>query len=131
VTVPLTFTAERGRYRAAKFALRQAETDLQQIEQNIVVAVGNAAANIETTYQRVKATRVARELGQQALEAEEKRLRAGTGNTFFVVQQQELLANLEVAELRAQSDYRKAVAEYDRQLGMTLSRLNVEIEMPR
>ena len=131
VTVPLTFTTERGRYRAAKFAARQAETDLQQTEQNIVVSVGNAAANIETTRQRVDAARAARELGQATLDAEQKRLRAGTGNTFFVVQQQEILASLEVAELRAEADYRKALAEYDRQLGITLEKLNIAIAEPK
>ncbi|MBA4138847.1 MAG: hypothetical protein C0518_16200 [Opitutus sp.] len=131
VTIPLTFTTERGRYRAAKFGLRQAETDLQQIEQNIVVSVGNAAANIETTRQRVDAARKARELGQSTLDAEQKRLRAGTGNTFFVVQQQEILASLEVAELRAEADYRRALAEYDRQLGITLEKLNIAIAVPK
>lgn len=131
VTIPLTFTTERGRYRAAKFSLRQAQTDLEQLEQAIVVAVGNAAANIETTRKRVAAARAARELGEQALDAEQKRLRAGTGNTFFVVQQQELLASLEVAELRAEADYRKALAEYDRQLGITLEKLNIAIDAPK
>jgi len=131
VTIPLTFTSERGRYRVAKNQLRQSEIDLQHLEQGIVVAVGNAAANIETTRKRVEAARIARELGQQALDAEQKRLRAGTGNTFFVVQQQEILAALEVAELRAESDYRRAVAEYDRQLGITLEKLNIEVAPPK
>lgn len=131
VTVPLTFTTERGRYRAAKFGLRQAEADLAQTEQNIVVSVGNAANNIETARRRVDAARAARELGQATLDAEQKRLRAGTGNTFFVVQQQEILASLEVAELRAEADYRKAIAEYDRQLGVTLEKLNIAVAEPK
>ncbi len=131
VTVPLTFAAERGRARAAKFGLRQAEADLAQVEQDIVVAVGNAAANIDTTRRRVDAARAARELGQATLDAEQKRLRAGTGNTFFVVQQQEILASLEVAELRAEADHRRALAEYDRQLGATLAKLAIEVVVPR
>ncbi len=131
VTIPLTFTTERGRYRAAKFGQRQAEIDLAQVEQNIVVAVGNSAANIGTAHARVEAARRARELGEQTLDAEEKRLRAGTGNTFFVVQQQELLAFVEIAELRAEADYRKAVAEYDRQIGITLEKLNISVAEPK
>lgn len=131
VTIPLTFTTERGRYRAAKFGQRQAEIDLAQVEQNIVVAVGNSAANIGTAHARVEAARRARELGEQTLDAEQKRLRAGTGNTFFVVQQQELLAFVEIAELRAEADYRKAVAEYDRQIGITLEKLNISVAEPK
>jgi outer membrane protein TolC len=131
VTIPLSFTAERGRYRAAKFQLRQAENDLQRLEQDIVVRVGNAAGQIETARKRVEATRAARELGQQTLDAEVKRLRAGTGSTFFVLQQQELLASLEISEARALSDYNKAIAEYDRQLGTTLEKLNVSLSVPK
>lgn len=130
VTIPLTFTTERGRYRQAKLTLKQAETDLQAVEQGIVVSVGNAAANIETARQRVDAARAARKLGEATLDAEQKRLRAGTGNTFYVVQQQEILTSLEVAEVRAEADYRKALAEYDRQLGITLEKLNIEVSVP-
>src|SRR4051812_5067819 len=42
VSVPLTFTTERGRYRAAKLQQRQSETELDLTEQQIVVLVGNA-----------------------------------------------------------------------------------------
>src|SRR5690606_4857663 len=79
VSLPLTWTQERGRYRAAKFTLQQAETQLAQVEQSVVVRLGNAAGQIETTRQRIEATRLARELAQQNLDAELKKLRAGTG----------------------------------------------------
>ncbi len=88
VSVPLTFTTERGRYRAAKLQERQAETDLQRVEQNIVIRVGNAAGQIETSQKRVQATRQAREFAQATLDAEVKRLRAGQSSPFFVSQQQ-------------------------------------------
>ncbi|MDD3180511.1 MAG: TolC family protein [Opitutaceae bacterium] len=131
VSVPLSFTAERARYRAAKFGLRQAEADLQRLEQEIVVRVGNAAGQIETTQNRVTAARRARELAQATLDAEVKRLRAGTSSTFFVLQQQEILSGQEVLELRAEADYQEALADYDRQIGVTLDKLHVQIESPR
>ncbi|HWA27227.1 MAG TPA: TolC family protein [Lacunisphaera sp.] len=128
VSVPLTFTTERGRYRAAKLAQRQAEMQLQQLEQAIVVLVGNAAGQIETTQKRIKSNQHARELAQDTLDAEVKRLRVGQSSTFFVAQQQEILSSAEVREALAKSDYAKAVAEYDRQLGVTLEKLNIKIE---
>lgn len=120
VSLPLTLTQERGRYRAAKFTLQQAETQLAQVEQSVVVRLGNAAGQIETTRQRIAATRLARELAQQNLDAELKKLRAGTGSTFFVLNQQELLSTAEFREARALADHQRALAEYDRQLGTTL-----------
>lgn len=131
VSVPLSSTAERGRYRAARLDRRAAETNLQRVEQDIVVRLGNAAGQLETTRRRVASTRAARELGQLTLEAEEKRLRAGTGSTFFVAQQQEVVTALEISELRAQTDYLNAAAEYDRQLGITLDKLGLTLETPR
>ena len=131
VTVPLTFTTERGRYRAAKSQLRQAEIDLEKLEQTIVISVGNAASQITTSRQRVDATRHARELAQQTLDAEIKRLRAGSSNTFFVLQQQDILSASEISEANALVDFHKALAEYDRQLGTTLERLSIALVLPR
>ena len=130
-SVPLTFTTERGRYRSAKLQERQAETQLQQVEQNIVVLVGNAAGQIETTQKRIQADRQARELAQATLTAEEKRLRFGQTTTYQVSQYQRFLAQAEVAEAAAQSDYHKALAEYDRQLGVTLEKLHISIDAPK
>ena len=131
VSVPLTFTTERGRYRAARLQQRQAETQLQEIEQAIVVFVGNAAGQIESTQKRIQANREARQLAQATLDAEVKRLRVGQSSTFFVAQQQEILSFAEVREAAAQSDYAKALAEYDRQLGLTLEKLNITLEPPK
>ena len=131
VSVPLTFTTERGRYRAAKLGQRQAATQIEQLEQAIVVQVGNAAGQIETAQKRIQANRQARELAQATLDAEVKRLRVGQSSTFFVAQQQELLSIAEVREAAAMSDYHKALADYDRQLGITLEKLNVTVEPPK
>jgi outer membrane protein TolC len=131
VSLPLTFTTERGRYRAAKLSQRQAATQIEQLEQAIVVHVGNAAGEIETAQKRIQADREARELAQATLDAEVKRLRVGQSSTFFVAQQQELLSIAEVREAAAMSDYHKALAEYDRQLGLTLEKLNITLDPPR
>jgi len=131
VSVPLTFTTERGRYRAARMQKLASETQLQQVEQNIVVAVGNAAGRIETAQKRVQATLQARKLAQAVLDAEVKRLRAGQSSTFFVAQQQEILSGAEVNEARAQADYHEALADYDRQLGVTLEKLNIKLDAPK
>ncbi len=131
VSVPLTFTSERGRYRAAQMQQRQSESELERVEQDIVVRVGNAADDVETGQKRIQATRKARELAQATLDAEVKRLRAGQSNTFFVSQQQEILTFAEVSEASAQSDYHKALADYDRQLGLTLEKFNVVLAPPK
>ncbi len=131
VTVPLTSMAERARSRIARLQLQQAETDLQGLEQEIVIRIGSTASQIETAHQRVEATRTARELGQRTLEAEIKRLRTGNGSTFYVLQEQEILSGLEISADAAVNDYQKALAEYDRQMGVTLEKLNLSVDVPK
>jgi outer membrane protein len=133
VSIPLTFTTERGRYRAAKLQQRQSETQLDSLEQNIVVSVGNAANDIDTAQKSVQATRRARGFAQATLDAEVARFRAGQigSSTFLVAQAQEALTRAEVNEANAQSDYATALAEYDRQIGVTLEKLNITLEPPK
>ena len=128
VSLPLTFAEGRGRARAAKLGLRQSEADLTRLAQDIAVAVAAAAGQIQTTRQRVAATRTAFELAQQALDSEEKRFRAGTSRTLDVLQLQEQLAAVESSHVRALADERRAVAAYERELGVTLTRRALVIE---
>lgn len=127
VSIPLASAAERGRARAAKLRLRQAETDLERLEQDILIDVSNAAQQVESTRSRVATTRTARELNEEMLQSELKRLRAGTGSTFNVLYQQEQLSGAEIAAAQAQADHRKALAEYDRQTGRTLATHHVAL----
>jgi len=127
VSVPLTSATERGRARAAKLRLRQAETDLERLEQDILIDVSNAAQQVESTRSRVIATKTARELNETMLQAELKRLQAGEGSTFYVLQQQDQLSYAEVAAAQAQADQRKALAEYDRQTGHTLATYHIAL----
>jgi outer membrane protein TolC len=128
VRVPITFAEGRGRARSAKLSLRQAEADLIRLEQDIAVSIASAAGQIETTRKRVAANRAAYELARQALDDELKKLRAGTSNTFFVLQLQGELAGVENSLYRSIADQRRAQANYDRELGRTLAVHNITLQ---
>ncbi len=120
VSVPLTFAASRGRARAAKLTQQQSEADLVRLEQDIALSVANAIGTLETAGERVQATARAYELAQQALDAEEKRFRAGTSSTFLVLQLQDYLTQVQSNQVRAVADQRRALAAYEREIGTTL-----------
>jgi outer membrane protein len=120
VSVPLTFAEGRGRARSAKLALQQSEADLQRMEQDIALNVAAAIGQLDTTAQRVAATTKAYELAQQALDAEQKRFRAGASSTFFVLQLQEQQAAVQSSKVRALADAHRAIANYERETGTTL-----------
>ena len=127
VTVPLTFAQQRGRYRAASLQLKQAETRVEQAEQQVLLDVANVAAEVDSAQQRIIAAQKARELSQRSLADELKLHRAGKSSTLFVLQSQEFLSQAELNEFAATSDAHKAIAEYDRQLGRTLEKHHVQM----
>lgn len=129
VKVPITFAEGRGRERSARLTLRQSEADLVSLEQDIAVSVASSAGQIETTRQRVLVTRQAYDLQQKVLEDEQKKFKAGSANsgTYFVLQEQEILANVQNNYARALADQRRAQANYDREIGRTLERYNLTI----
>lgn len=128
VSVPLTFAEGRGRARAARLGLRQGEADLERLTQDIALSVTNAAGQIETTRERVIATRRAYELANQALEGEQKKLQAGTTSTFVVLGLQNSLISVQSNLSRALADQRRAHAVYEREIGVTLERHKIELK---
>lgn len=128
ISVPLTFAEGRGRARAAKLSLQQTEADIVRLEQDIAVDVALAAGQIETTRQRVMAAENARRLAEQYLDAEQKKFTAGTTSTFLVIQAQDQLAVSQNNYARALADQRRALANYDREIGVTLLNRNIQVE---
>lgn len=123
------FNRSRDAVRTASYLRRnRSELLLRQLEQQIMLEVEIAAKDVETAWQQIGATRHARELAEQSLVAEEKKLQVGNSSTFFVLRLQGDLASAEIRENQAITDYLIARAEYDRVLGATLLRRRIEIE---
>ncbi|MDX2187923.1 MAG: TolC family protein [Opitutaceae bacterium] len=127
VSVPLTHATERGRHRAAKAAVRLREEEISALEADVAVTIDRIARFIETARDRVLTLERAEKLARRSVDAEEKRFRAGTGNTFFVLQQQGELAGVESNLTRARGDLIRARAFYDRETVRTLERFGVTL----
>jgi outer membrane protein TolC len=127
VTIPLTFAVGRGTLRAARLTREKAEADLRRLEADIALAVATAEGQIETTRRRVIADDAAFALANKALEAEEKKKRAGASTTLAVEQVQQNLASIEFNVSAAHASARQAVATYYQQLGTTLEHYRVRL----
>lgn len=126
VSIPLGSFAERGKYRSARLRLQQAQLRLEKLEQDIALEIANAAEQYTNAQKRMASAGRARALNQRALEAEFKKLRAGTGSTFSVLYQQDQLNYAELNELYARVDLIRAGADYERAQGLTLSTYHIE-----
>lgn len=127
-SIPLGNREARGSYNAAQLEVAKQIVALQELEQQIIVEVDNASGQIITARERIASTKEASRLAQESLDAGEERLRVGTGRTFEVLELQKRLIEAEAAELRARSDYNKAVSEYYRKTGTMLRIYNVSMQ---
>jgi outer membrane protein TolC len=67
LTIPLGNRQARNQYKTAKATLQQALLNLKRLEQNIVVEVDDAVGDARTAFERVDATRKAREYAEAAM----------------------------------------------------------------
>lgn len=111
----------------AKINLQQAMLRLQNQEQQIFSEIRNAVRSVETDFQRIEAYKVARELAQRQLEAEEERLKVGLTTPYFVLQYQRDLRNAQIMELRAIMDYNLSQVRLQRSTGVILQEKNISI----
>jgi outer membrane protein TolC len=126
VTVPLPNRSRSASRRIAELDVKRAELALEDFAQEVWRQLADARRALEVTRERVDASRHARDLASRSLEAEEKRLRAGTSTTFLVLEQQESLAEMELREARAEADLASAVAEFHRLTGRTLEAFQLD-----
>jgi outer membrane protein len=106
---------------------RQLDIQRERLVQGIEVEVRNVLQGVETARRRVLAARNSRLNAELQYQSEERKFEAGQSTSFFVLDRQNALSASRGRELRALTDYTKAVGEMQRVLSTTLSNYNVEI----
>jgi outer membrane protein len=106
----------------------QIEAQQRQQGQTIEVEVRNAAQNVETSRRRVLTAREARRNAELQLAGEQRLYEVGRSTTFLLFQRQNELANAQSLELRAETDYNKALADLQRATSTTLTANHVLVE---
>ena len=110
---PLGTNTAHANLARVRLEYEQALAQLKNLELQVVTQVRGAARNVNTNQQRVQSARSSRELQEKKLEAEEKKMAAGLGQTFFVFQAQRDLALARTAEIQAISDYNKSLVDFE------------------
>jgi outer membrane protein len=113
VGYPLGASTAHTNLARVRLQYEQAQTQLKNLQMQVVTQVRGAARNVTTNQQRVQSARASRELQEKKLEAEEKKLAAGMSSTFFVFQAQRDLALARTAEIQAISDYNKSLVDFE------------------
>ncbi|HUK81614.1 MAG TPA: TolC family protein [Verrucomicrobiae bacterium] len=125
VTIPLGNRQARANYHIAKLDADQALLTLKALEQDIIVQVENAVGHVGSSAKSVEAAHAATRAAEASLDAEKKKLLAGTSTTFLVLQAQAQLGSARSVEVRARASYSESLVALDLAEGTILQKNNI------
>ena len=127
LSVPLSNVISRANLAQARLNMDQALLEMENQQKQVVLEIRNAVRSLETTYKQVQAYKVARELAERKLQAEEDKLRIGQSTNYSVLLIQRDLTTARIAELAAIVNYNLAQVGLDRSTGVILEKRNIKI----
>ena len=113
VSYPVGATPQEATLTRARLQYTQQQTQLRDAELQVAAQVREAGRQVLTNQRRIETTGVSRQLAERRLEAEQRKLAAGTSTSFFVFQAQRDLAQARNNELRAVIDYRRSIVDFE------------------
>jgi outer membrane protein TolC len=111
----------------ALLAQRQDQARLQQIVNGVAVDVQTAQITLQEDRTAVIAAQKTRQLQEQTLDADQKRLQLGASTIFVVVTDQQAVSTAAQAEVRAQVNLVEARVSFERAMGRTLEANQITI----
>ena len=130
IQIPLRNRTAEANLAGARIQKDQLVASMRSQEQGVEVEVRNAAQAVETARRRVLSARQARENAELQLTGEQRLEQVGRSTKFLLFQRENQLVNARNQELRAETDYNKALAELQRATSTTLRANNVFVETP-
>ena len=127
LSYPLGNRAAKSKLAAKRLEVAQLLLDIKDLEKNIIVEVREAHRQIKTDIKKVQATRVARKLAEEKLNAEEKKFKVGLSTSFNVLAFQEDLAEEQSNEIKAVIDYNKSLTRLNQVMARTLEAHDIKL----
>src|ERR1700752_1383630 len=130
ISFPFKNKTAEANLAGARIQKEQLQASVRSQEQIIEVDVRNSAQAVESSRQRVLSAREARVNAEMQLEGEQRLYQVVRSTTFLLFQRENALSNARASELRAETDYNKALADLQRATSTTLRANNVVVETP-
>ena len=113
ISYPIGPTPADASLARARLQYSQSQAQLRNQELQVTTQVREQGRQVLTNQKRVDTTRTSRSLAERRLEAEQRKLAAGTSTNFFVFQAQRDLAQARNNELRAILDFTQSVVDLE------------------
>lgn len=130
ISFPFRNRVAKANLAGARITKEQTEARLRQQEEVVIVEVRNAVQAVESARQRVTSATTARQNAEIQLAGERKLYESGKSTTFLLFQRENELTNARNAEIRAQTDYKKALADLQRATATTFRENNIDVQSP-
>ena len=127
INIPLRNRQVQADQVRSELEYRQAEVNLQQIQNNIAIQVRQAQFALQQNYAALQAATAARDYAQESLTAEQKKFGYGASTPTLVLQASSNLTLSESNLLNAAANYEKSKVTLDQVTGETLSKLGVDM----
>jgi len=127
LNIPLRNRPAQAQQAQALIEYRQAELRLEQLYTQIRIGVVNAMYALTNDRAQVQASIAARDYSQQALDAEQKKLKLGASTTASVLQYQRSLALSDNTLIQANATYAKDRAGLYQTLASTLQHYGINL----
>ena len=128
--LPLRNRTAEAQYGRALAEGRQIDVQRQKMEQQVEIEVRNALQAADTSRRRVEAAKNSRINAELQYQSEVRKFDAGQSTNFLVLDRQNALSAARGRELKALTDYTKAVAELQRAVSTTLASNSIQLKNP-
>lgn len=127
ISLPLRNRTAKANLGRTLVEADQIKNQQAQQEQTIESDVRNALQALRSSEARLQSAIASRQSAEQLYDSEQRQFRAGTSTVFLVQQRQITLVTARSNELQAQTLLNRAVSDFQRATGTTLSANSVEI----
>lgn len=124
---PLENRTAKARLAQADLQVSQAELELRDLKDQIMLEVRKAARGVETAAKTIESARVSSKLARKNLEAEQKRYENGLSTSFQVLEIQEDLSQALSREVSSVIAYRKQLVNLYQVTGELLEKSRVRL----
>jgi outer membrane protein len=130
LNLPLKNHSAEANLADATVNRRRDQFQQRRTTQNITLEVTNAVHALEQAKLSMEASKVALDLAQKSLHADERKYELGAETVFFVLDAQTQLAQAELNLIQAQINFQIATAQLDHSTGDLLEHHHVQITEP-
>ncbi len=127
LSLPVRNNAAKASYGTALASKRHDLYSERQLHETITLNVTNAVHQLEQAKQSMEAAKIALDLSQKTLQADQHKYDLGAETIFFVLEAQTELTQAEQTLLQAEVGYQVAAAQVDHETGGLLDRFHVQI----